>query len=93
MATGRIQKQIDRLLGGAEQASADREWEIVRGRAQHALTFGPQNVYAIAFLAAAERALGNLEPAKTAAPSAGAQSPPFPRPIATSPIASATDAT
>ena len=74
MATGRIQKQIDRLLDEAEQASADRQWEIVRDRAQHALTFDPENADAIAFLAAARRALGGggLE---TASSSAAAESP------------------
>ena len=77
MATGRIQKQIDRLLDEAEQASADRQWEIVRDRAQHALTFDPENADAIAFLAAAERALGDLEPTEPAVSSAAGQSPSF----------------
>ena len=77
MATGRIQKQIDRLLDEAEEASADRKWEIVRDRAQHALTFDPENANATAFLAAAERALGDHEPAKTTASSAATQSPSF----------------
>ena len=58
MASQRIQRQIDRLLDEAEEAAAGRNWETVRDRAQHALTFDPDNADATGFLSAAERALG-----------------------------------
>ena len=59
MTSERIQRQIDRLRDEAEDASVHRDWETVRDRAQHALTFDPENPDALGFLAAAERALGD----------------------------------
>ena len=58
MASARIQRQIERLLDEAEDASAERNWEVVRERAQRVLTFDPDNPDGLALLAAAERALG-----------------------------------
>ena len=58
MASERVQRQIDRLLDEAEEASARQDWDVVRARAQHVLTFDPDNADALAFLSAAERALG-----------------------------------
>ena len=43
MASERIQRQIDRLLDEAEQASAERHWNVVRERAQHVLEFDSTN--------------------------------------------------
>ena len=58
MASERVQRQIDRLLDEAEDASSGQDWETVQARAQHVLTFEPENPDGLAFLAAAERALG-----------------------------------
>ncbi|MCH8281267.1 MAG: protein kinase [Chloroflexi bacterium] len=70
MASERVQRQIDRLLDEAEEAAARQEWETVRARAQHVLTFDPENQDGIAFLAAAGRALaaGASSPTQHAAP-------------------------
>jgi len=54
MASDRIQRQIDRLL---DEAAARQDWEIVRARAQHVLTFDPENREGQAFLSAATRGL------------------------------------
>ena len=35
MASERVQRQIERLLDEAEEASAQRQWEVVRDRAEH----------------------------------------------------------
>ena len=59
MPSERVQRQINRLLDEAEEASALQNWEVVRERAKHALTFDPDNPDAKDFLAAAERALGH----------------------------------
>ncbi|MFQ6028925.1 MAG: serine/threonine-protein kinase PknK, partial [Dehalococcoidia bacterium] len=58
MASERMQRQIDRLLDEAEDAAAQRDWQVVLDRAEHVLTFDPNNVDGIAFLGAAQRALG-----------------------------------
>ena len=57
MASDRIQRQIDRLLDEADEAAARQDWEIVRARAQHVLTFDPENREGQAFLSAATRGL------------------------------------
>ena len=62
MATQRIQRQIERLLDEAEQASAQRDWNAARDCAEHILTFDPENAEALAFLAAAERGLADGPP-------------------------------
>ena len=66
MASDRIQRRIDRLLDEADQAVDQRDWAVVKDRAQQVLTFDPEHPEALAFLAAAERAL-----AATSLPSAG----------------------
>ena len=58
MPSERVQRQINRLLDEAEEASVQENWELVLRRAKHALTFDPDNADAKDFLAAAERALG-----------------------------------
>jgi tetratricopeptide (TPR) repeat protein len=58
MVTERLKRQIERLLDEAEQAVSQLNWEIVRARAEAVLAFEPNNGDALAFLAAAERALG-----------------------------------
>jgi len=58
MVSDRIQRQIDRLLDEAEEASSKQDWETVQARARHVLTFEPENPDGLAFLAAAGRALG-----------------------------------
>ena len=59
MASERVQRQIERLLDEAEEASSKRNWEVVRDRAEHVLTFDPNNPDGLALLAAAQRALGS----------------------------------
>jgi len=54
----RAQRYVDRLLDEAEAAIPDLNWGIVRDRARAALAFDPENIDALAFEAAAERALG-----------------------------------
>ena len=54
----RIQRQIDRLLDEAEEASARRDWAGVLEFAKHALTFDPENADALALVVVAERGLG-----------------------------------
>ena len=58
MASERLQRQIKRLLDEAEQAIAQRDWAMVRERAQDVVFIDPENPEGQAFLAAAERALG-----------------------------------
>lgn len=58
MPSERVQRQIDRLLDEAEQASAKKDWAAVADRAQHALTFDPSNEDALELLEVAKRALG-----------------------------------
>ena len=58
MSSERIQRHIERLLDEAAEASAEPNREVVRDRAQHGLTFDPQNPDGPALLAVAERALG-----------------------------------
>jgi hypothetical protein len=57
MPSERVQRQIDRLLDEAEQASASEDWSLVQQRSKHVLTFDPENADAVALLAAAERGL------------------------------------
>ena len=63
MASERVQRQIDRLLDEADEAAAQQDWETVRARAQHVLTFDPENHEGQAFLSAARRALEGTPPA------------------------------
>ena len=57
MPSERVQRQIDRLLDGAEEALTHREWHTVRDLAQDALALDPDNEDARTFLDAAERSL------------------------------------
>jgi hypothetical protein len=69
MTSERVQRQIERLLDEAEEAAAEQRWVVVRERADHVLTFDPENADARALLAAAERGLGAAPPpAPTTAP-------------------------
>src|SRR3989442_1080726 len=68
MPSERIQRQIDRLLDETEAAGAQKDWATVRDRAEHVLTYDPENEDARAFLAAAERALAVHPPAAPATP-------------------------
>jgi hypothetical protein len=43
MPSERVQRQIDRLLDEAEAASAARNWATVQEKAEHVLTFDPEN--------------------------------------------------
>ena len=73
MASERIQRQIDRLLDGAEGAFAKRDWTVVRDNALEVIGLDPDNQDALTFLNAAERALSNAGAAAagtTPAPSA-----------------------
>ena len=73
MASERIQRQIDRLLDGAEGAFAKRDWTVVRDNALDVIGLDPDNQDALTFLNAAERALSNAGAAAagtTPAPSA-----------------------
>ena len=58
MASERIQGHIDRLLKEVDEAVSILDWVGVRDRAQAVLAFDPNNGDALAFITAAERALG-----------------------------------
>ncbi len=58
MASDRVQRQIERILDEAEKASAENNREVLHERAQHVLTFDPNNPDGLVLLAAAKRALG-----------------------------------
>ena len=59
MASERIQRRIDILLDEADQAIAQSDWTVVRGRAQNVLALDPNNGDAIVFLVAADRAFAD----------------------------------
>ncbi|MBI2856516.1 MAG: serine/threonine protein kinase, partial [Chloroflexi bacterium] len=81
MTTGRIQRQIERLLDEAEQASEHEDWETVLNRSTRVLTFDPVNGDALTFLAAAKRALDGTTPTPAQTKSHSPQSaPPSPTP-------------
>ena len=58
MASERIQRQIDRLLDEAEEAVNQGDWAVVEDRSGKVLALDPDNVDALTYLAAAERAGG-----------------------------------
>ena len=60
MATERIRRRIEQLLDEADQAVVARNWGLARDRASDVLMFDPANADAMAYLAAAQRALGPL---------------------------------
>ncbi len=53
MATERVLRQIDRLLGEAEAAIGEANWPLVRQKAEAALRLSPGNEDALAYLQAA----------------------------------------
>ncbi|MCH7740390.1 MAG: protein kinase, partial [Chloroflexi bacterium] len=75
MPSERMQRQIDRLLDEADEASLQNDWVTVKARAEAALTFDPGNSDASGYLGAATRGLSEsdsttpLEPAGAAATS------------------------
>ena len=58
LSSVRVQRQVVRLLGELEEAVISRRWEAVRDTSHDVLALEPDNVDAQAFLAAANRALG-----------------------------------
>ena len=80
MASERLQRQIERLLDEADQAITNEDWPTVGSRARSVLAIDPENAEGIAYLAAAERALGATLPPPTTPPSS---SPPAPAPATT----------
>ena len=57
MPSERIQRQIDRIFGEAEEALATYDWEAVRRHALAVKSLDPENEDARTFLEAAERNL------------------------------------
>ena len=72
MQSDRIQRQIERLLDEAEEAVSDMKWDVVRDRSIGVLAFDPDNSDALAFKAAAERALTLVGRSTDEGPSTGA---------------------
>ena len=69
--TERQQRQVDRLLDDAEQASEQRDWALLRERAETVLAIDPDNVDAATFLTVAARgetaaSVAPMEPATAA---------------------------
>ena len=62
MASERIQRRIESLLDEADQAIAKEDWPILASRVRSVLAIDPANSDAVAYLAAAERALGGSTP-------------------------------
>ena len=60
MASERIQRQIDRLLDEADEAVRRSDWAVALDRARDVLAFDPENSDALAYLTAADRALGGV---------------------------------
>ncbi len=58
MASERVQRTIERLLDEAEDAISRSDWSAVRDRAQNVLALDHENRDALAFVEAAEFALG-----------------------------------
>ena len=65
MASERIQRRIELLLDEADDAVSRSDWAVVRDRAQNVLAFDPDNRDGLAFLAAADRALGGAASPET----------------------------
>jgi len=55
MASERVQRQIDQLLGEAEQAIRTSDWSLVGSRCEQVLRLDPENVDARAYLVASKR--------------------------------------
>ena len=58
MVSDRVQRQIDRLLDEAEAAITQSDWALARDRSQNVIALDTENADALAYLAAAGRALG-----------------------------------
>ena len=67
MATERIQRLIYRLLDQAEEAVVSLDWRTVGDRARAVLAFEPNDLDALAFLAASRRALATQDGSGTPA--------------------------
>ncbi|MSQ15719.1 MAG: hypothetical protein EXR50_07650, partial [Dehalococcoidia bacterium] len=81
MPNERIQRQIDKLLDGAEDAAGQGEWSTVRNLVQRVLVLDQENEDAAALLAAAERGLaGSQNVASSPEPPAGPDFAPEPAP-------------
>ena len=57
MIDERIQRQVDRLLDDIEEATTQRNWELVYELSEDVLALDPDNGSAQSFLAAAKRRL------------------------------------
>ena len=68
MASQRIQRRIDLLLGEADQAFADGDWPLVHDCSNKVLALDPSNNDAATFLAAADRALSGSTAQPTSQP-------------------------
>ena len=77
MPSERIQRRIDSLLDEADEAVKQRDWSVVRERAESALRMDPENPDALAYLAAADRDT-SAPAARTGVPETSPVSPPAP---------------
>ena len=68
MASERLKRQVDRLLVEGDQAITSEDWPTVVSRAKSVLAIDPENTEGIAYLAAAERALGGSAPSPATIP-------------------------
>ncbi len=75
MPSDRVQRQIDRLLDEADDASVRQDWKVVQERAASALAFDPDNADAKSYIDAASRALGSLDSVSAASSGAVASVP------------------
>ena len=66
VTSDRIQKRIESLLDEADSAASEKDWVIVRDKADQALAFDPENSDAKGYLEAALRRI----PGEDAQPSA-----------------------
>ena len=80
MLSERVRRQVERLLDEAEEAVARLDWETVRDRARAVVAFDPENSDALAFMAAAERGLGDEAPPERAPGPAVSPTSPSPAP-------------
>ena len=87
MASDRIQRRIDILPDEADEAFAQRNWEIVKQRAQDTLALAPENQDAITFLAAVDRALSANTDIAPSQPEMEAKATEAPSPAAITPEA------
>jgi hypothetical protein len=56
MPSGRVQRRIDNLLDEADDAVVSLDWAVVRACAESVPAFDPENVAALEYVAAADRA-------------------------------------